>query len=225
YRGSIARQIADFMSDVGAGITADDLARHAVDIAPPVHTTYRGFDVFACGPWSQGPLVPMTLNILEAFDVARMGAGSVEFLHHYTEAMKLACADREGFFGDPHLVDVPIHGLLDKNYAKERRAFLRADCAWPALPEPGNPWPYEGRAGRPGYVPELNLAGERSPDTSYVCAMDDEGNAFSATPSDSALAAPLVPGLGFIVSTRGSQFWLDPSHPSAIAPGKRPRLT
>src|SRR5262249_14895067 len=83
----------------------------------------------------------------------------------------------------------------------------------------------EGRTGKPGYV-QASARGERvHPDTSYVCVLDAEGNAFSATPSDPALDTPLIPGLGFVVSPRGSQFWLDPHHPSAIAPGKRPRLT
>jgi gamma-glutamyltranspeptidase/glutathione hydrolase len=225
YRGRIGQQIAVFMAEVGAGVSAQDLAEHAVSIAPPAHARYRGTDVYACGPWSQGPLVPMTLNLLEGFNVASMGPGSVEFLHHYTEAFKLSCADREGFFGDPDQVDVPIKALLDKRYADERRALLRADRAWPGLPPPGDPWPLEGRPGRAGFVPAQNLVGHAPPDTSYVCTMDDEGNAFSATPSDSALEAPIVPGLGINISARGAQFWLDPAHPSAIAPGKRPRLT
>ncbi|CAN5247911.1 gamma-glutamyltransferase family protein [soil metagenome] len=224
YRGDIALEIADFMAEAGGFVVADDLASYHVSIAPPVHTTYRGVDVYACGPWSQGPLVPMTLNLLEGYDVAGMGPGSIEFLHRFTEATKLACADREGFFGDPDLVDVPIAGLLDKEYAAQRRGLIRGDRAWPELPPPGDPWPYEGRSGPAGYVPRA-AAGVGAPDTSYVCAMDSEGNAFSATPSDPALGAPLVPGLGIIVSTRGAQLWTTPGHPSEIAPRKRPRLT
>src|SRR5256886_697074 len=166
----------------------------------------------------------MTLNLLEGYDVASLGPGSLPFLHRYTEAMKLACADREGFFGDPHQVDVPIRGLLDKAYAEERRKLIRDDRAWPELPLPGDPWRHEGRTGPAGYVPRI-AEGVGAPDTSYVAAMDSEGNAFSATPSDPGLGAPLVPGLGIIVSTRGAQLWTTPGHPSAIAPRKRPRLT
>ena len=184
----------------------------------------HGIDVYACGPWSQGPLVPMTLNLLEGYDVASMGPGSLAFLHRYTEAFKLAAADREGFFGDPDQVDVPIRGLLDKRYADERRRSIRDDRAWPELPEPGDPWRYEGRSGPLGYRPRV-ASGVGAPDTSYCCAMDAEGNAFSATPSDPGLGAPLVEGLGIIVSTRGAQLWTTPGHPSAIAPRKRPRLT
>lgn len=224
YVGDIAREIAAFAAQAGGAITYDDLASYRVSTGPGTHTTYRGLDVYACGPWSQGPLVPMTLNILERSDVASMGPCSAEFLHTYAEAMKLAAADREGFFGDPDQVDVPIRGLLDKAYAEERARMIRADRAWPQLPPPGDPWRYEGRSGPAGYVPPP-AEGEGEPDTSFACAMDAEGWAFSATPSDPAARAPLVPGLGMIVSTRGAQLWTTAGHPSAIAPGKRPRLT
>ncbi len=225
YRGSLAREIARYLQENGSALSAEDLARHQAKIERPTHTRYRDTDVFACGPWSQGPLLPMTLNLLAGFDVAGMGAGSVELLHHWVEAFKLACADREGFFGDPDLVDVPIDGLLSLEYASERRRLIDPNVATPEMPLPGNPWPFAGRSGRAGYVPST-AAGERvHPDTSYVCVLDDEGNAFSATPSDPGLDTPLIPGLGMVVSPRGSQFWLDPAHPSAIAPGKRPRLT
>lgn len=224
YTGDVAREIASFMSAVGGAITAEDLAEYRVTIEPPVHTTYRGIDVYACGPWSQGPLVPMTLNLLEGYDIASLGPGSLGYLHRYTEAFKLAAADREGFFGDPDQVDVPIRGLLDKAYAAERRRLIRDDRAWPELPVPGDPWPHEGRSGPAGYRPRV-ASGVGAPDTSYCCAMDAEGNAFSATPSDPGLGAPLVEGLGIIVSTRGAQLWTTPGHPSAIAPRKRPRLT
>ncbi|HET8569147.1 MAG TPA: gamma-glutamyltransferase, partial [Candidatus Limnocylindria bacterium] len=224
YSGEIAAEMVAFVRAEGGELTLDDLAGYRVSIGPGAHTTYRGIDVYACGPWSQGPLVPMTLNILEGYDVASWGPASLEFLHHYTEAMKLACADREGFFGDPDQVDVPLRGLLDKEYAAERRRLIREDRAWPELPEPGDPWRYEGRPGPAGYRPRV-AAGVGSADTSYACAMDAEGNAFSATPSDPAARSPMVPGLGIVVSTRGAQLWTTPGHPSAIAPRKRPRLT
>jgi len=224
YEGDIAREIAAFMREAGGAITEDDLRAQRVLIEAPVHTTYRGIDVYACGPWSQGPLVPMTLNLLEGYDIGGLGPGSLEFLHRYTEAFKLAAADREGFFGDPEQVDVPIRGLLEKAYADERRASIRDDRAHPELPAPGDPWRYEGRSGPAGYRPRV-AEGVGAPDTSFACAMDAEGNAFAATPSDPGLGAPLVRGLGIIVSTRGAQLWTTPGHPSAIAPNKRPRLT
>lgn len=224
YNGEIAEGIATFVEREGGALTYEDLSGYHVTVGPPVHTTYRGIDVYACGPWSQGPLVPMILNLLEGFDVASMGAGSTRSLHHFAEAIKLAAADREGFFGDPDQVDVPIVGMLDKSYAAERARLIREDRAWPTLPPPGDPWRYEGRTGPAGYRP-VPTEGGSFPDTAYACAVDAEGWAFSATPSDPALTAPLVPGIGIIVSTRGAQLFSIPGHPSAIAPGKRPRLT
>jgi len=224
FRGDIATQIVAAQKRQGGAITAEDLRDQRVAIETPAHTTYRGIDVYACGPWSQGPLVPMTLNLLEGYDIAALGPNTLPFLHRYTEAFKLAAADREGFFGDPDQVDVPIKGMLDKGYAEERRKLIRDDRAYAELPEPGDPWRYEGRSGPSGYRPRV-ATGVGAPDTSYCCAMDAEGNAFSATPSDPAFGAPLVDGLGIIVSTRGAQLWTTPGHPSAIAPRKRPRLT
>src|SRR3979411_3231743 len=152
-----------------------------------------------------------------------MRPGSLEFLHRYVEAFKLAAADREGFFGDPEQVDVPIAGLLQPAHADGRGALRRDDRPHPQPPPPGDPWRYEGRSGPAGALPRV-AAGVGAPDTSYVCAMDSEGNAFSATPSDPGLGAPLIPGLGMIVSTRGAQLWTTPGHPSAIPARKRPRL-
>ena len=224
YTGEFATAIADSQRRHGGRISEQDLAGYRVSIETPVHTTYRGIDVYACGPWSQGPLVPMTLNMLEGYDVAAMGPGSLEFIHRYTEAFKLAAADREGFFGDPDQIDVPIRGMLDKGYADDRRALIRDERARPELPEPGDPWRYEGRSGHAGYRPRI-ASGVGAPDTAYCCAIDADGNAFSATPSDPGLGSPLIDGLGIIVSTRGAQLWTTPGHPSAIAPRKRPRLT
>ena len=225
YRGVLAVEIARYLADQGSALTAEDLARHSARIERPSHTRYRETDVYACGPWSQGPLVPMTLNLLAGFDLADMGPGSVEYIHHFVEAFKLACADREGFFGDPDFVDVPITGLLSREYAADRRRLIDPSRASPGMPPPGDPWPHEGRTGHAGYVPPRQVGERYHPDTSYVCVLDAEGNAFSATPSDPGLDTPLVPGLGMVVSPRGSQFWLDADHPSAIQPGKRPRLT
>lgn len=225
YRGDLAERMARFLAEQGCALDLADLAAQEVGVGDGVQGTYRGIEVHAHGPWSQGPLVPIVLALLEGFDdLADRSPEDPVFLHRFAEAMKLALADREGFFADPDLVDVPIEGLMDEAYLDERRAVIDDAVAHPGLPPPGDPWPHAGRRGRPGYVPPLTR-GPAQPDTTYVCAMDAEGNAFSATPSDSALHSPLVPGLGCTVSSRGTQLWLDPRHPSAIAPGKRPRLT
>jgi gamma-glutamyltranspeptidase/glutathione hydrolase len=224
YHGEVARALAAHARRTGSELDAEDLAAYRVAVGPSVSSTYRGVEVHACGPWSQGPLLPMVLNLLQGADVRRLVRGSAAYLHYLIEAIKLACADREGFFGDPDQIDVPMAGLLHPEYAVERRRLIDPAAACPRLPLPGDPWRYEGRSGPKGYVP-APVAGAPEPDTAYVCAMDAEGNAFSATPSDPGTSAPLADDLGIIISTRGTQLWTTPGHPSAIAPGKRPRLT
>jgi gamma-glutamyltranspeptidase / glutathione hydrolase len=225
YRGPIARAIGEFYQVSGGLLASEDLAAFHVEVERPVRTTYRGFDVYACRPWCQGPVVLQALNILEGFDMTALSPGSAPFLHLVAEALKGAFADREAYYGDPRFVDVPIDGLLSKEYARAWRERIRTDRAWPEMPDPGNPW---SASGRPTNPPRWRLNAASQPtraDTSYVCVLDAEGNAFSATPSDDATEAPLVPGLGFAVSARGAQSWLVPEHPSCLAPGKRPRLT
>jgi gamma-glutamyltranspeptidase/glutathione hydrolase len=224
YRGDIAREIASFVQRAGGLLTYDDLVAYRVSLEEPAHTTYRGYDVYATGAWSQGPVVPMTLNLLAGFDLPSLGHSSADHLHVIAESLKLAFADREAYVGDPSQVDVPLRGMLNKEYAAERRASIDMRHAAPGLPNAGDPWRYEGRAGLVRSTPEP-VGGGATGDTSYICAIDHEGNAFSATPSDPAFGAPVIPGLGIIVSTRGAQFWLDEGHPSVIAPRKRPRLT
>ena len=224
YHGEIARAVAAHAKKTGSDLDAEDLAAYRAAIGPSVSSRYRDVEVHACGPWSQGPLLPMILNLLRGETPAALGQGSAAHLHYLIEAIKIACADREAFIGDPEQVDVPIAGLLDPEYADERRRLIDPGRAWPTLPPPGNPWRYEGRTGSAGYVPEP-VAGAAHPDTAFVCAMDADGNAFCATPSDPGMSAPLVDDLGIIISTRGAQLWTTPGHPSAIAPGKRPRLT
>lgn len=224
YRGDVAREIGDFVAAEGGLLTYDDLASYTVRREPPTHTTYRGLDVYACGPWSQGPVVPMTLNILEGFELERLGHNSAEHLHLVAEALKLAFADREAHFGDPAHVDVPLAALLDKEYAEAQRARIDRRRASPGLPAAGDISRVTARRVAPP-PPPAAVPGPVHADTAYVCAVDADGNAFSATPSDPAFSGPLVPELGIIVSTRGSQFWLHEAHPSVIAPRKRPRLT
>ena len=226
YRGVIARELAAALSELGSGVTAADLAAARLTIERPVAGRYRGYEVLACGPWSQGPVVPMTLQLLEGFDLAGTGAGSADHYHLVAEALKTALADREGFFGDPEHITVPIEGLLSTAYAAERRGGIDPHRASPSLPLAGDPWRFQGdgQPGPAGYRP-TPTDGVGGPDTTFVAAMDADGNAFAATPSDPTLLGPVVPGIGATVSTRGSMLWLEADHPSVIAPGKRPRLT
>jgi gamma-glutamyltranspeptidase/glutathione hydrolase len=239
YRGDIARTIAKFHQDSGGLLAYEDLAAFRVEVGTALRTTFREHEVAACGFWCQGPVLLQLLNLLEPYDLRRLGRTSPAYLHLLVEAVKVAFADRDAYYGDPLHVKVPADGLLSKAYASARRSLIREDVAWPDLPPPGDP--YGLAAFRNGV--ETPPSGPRRPasadagsggtrsgrpsanDTSYVAVVDQDGNGFSATPSDPNVDAPVVPGLGCVVSPRGSQGWLDPDHPSVVAPGKRPRLT
>jgi gamma-glutamyltranspeptidase/glutathione hydrolase len=227
YRGDIAEHMVNFVRQQGGWLTLEDLAAFHVTVEAPCHTTYRGYDVYACGPWCQGPMVLETLNILEGYDLASRERFSPEVYHLILEALKAAFADRDRYYGDPRFVDVPLDGLLARAYAAEWRSRIDPNRASPGMPEPGDAWrfsAYKGRQPSRWKYPTPH-DGPVEPDTSYVAVVDRRGNAFSATPSDGVTSAPLVPGLGFSISSRGMQSWLDPDHPSCLAPGKRPRLT
>jgi gamma-glutamyltranspeptidase / glutathione hydrolase len=170
------------------------------------------------------------LALLDPATLARYGHNTPEYIHEIVEAIKLAAADREAYYGDPRFVEVPMAALLDDGYNRERRALIDQRRAADGLPQPGRVsgagWP------KPWNLPSA-FAGERLSvmadetvlDTSYLCAVDRWGNAFSATPSDGNATAPIVPGLGFVPSPRGSQSRPEPDHACSVAPGKRPRLT
>lgn len=225
YRGEIAREMADFSRSAGGLMDEVDLAAQAVEIEEPPHVTFRGHEVYASGFWCQGPALLQAMAILADDDLAAHDPGSPEYVHLIAEALKLAFADREAFYGDPKFVDVPARGLLSREYAAERRALIRADQAIRGMAPPGDPWRHEGRVAARQPVAVAGAAGPIPPDTTYLCVMDEWGNGFSATPSDPVEGGPIVPGLGFPLSPRGSQSWLDPDHASSLQPGKRPRLT
>jgi gamma-glutamyltranspeptidase/glutathione hydrolase len=208
YRGEIADRMIKFCQQEGGHLTPDDLSEFSVKIEDPEKGSYKGYDIMTCGPWCQGPVLIQLLNIVENLNLNDLGLNSADYVHTLTEATKLAFADREAFYGDPEFVTVPINELLSKEYASERASMIDKLETWREMPPAGDPFknPWEA-------------------DTSYTCVVDRWGNAFSATPSDPQLGTPLVPGLGFAISDRGSQSWLDNDHPSSLEPGKRPRLT
>lgn len=222
YRGPIAGHIARFVAAKGGFLTADDLADFHVRIEPPVRARYDGYDVYACGPWCQGPVLLEALNILAGYDPRGLGHNSPAYLHLLVESLKAAFADRERYYGDPDVVPVPIDALLSPERAAAWRGRIDPARATPDMPDPPL---LDGALGGPGAAAGALERGEPRPDTSYVCVVDGDGNAFSATPSDGVQYTPVVPGLGLVVSGRGDQSWLDPAHPSAVAPWKRPRLT
>jgi gamma-glutamyltranspeptidase/glutathione hydrolase len=240
YRGDLATAMVRYHRDHGGWLTAADLAAYRSEFEPPVRAAFRGVDVLTCGPWCQGPVLLQMLALLQGDDLGSLGHNTPAYVHLVTEAMKLAFADRERYYGDPRFVRVPMDTLLSPEYAAARRQQIDAARAWPEMPPAGRVAGFDAGAtdGRPVAArrepgPAPRGAGDATlvagpgldGDTSYVCVVDRQGNVFSATPSDVSWESPVIPGLGFCPSSRGSQSWAVPGHASCVAPGKRPRLT
>ena len=217
YRGETAKRIAEFHRANEGPLALADLADFSVEVAPALRTRFGGLEVAACGFWCQGPVLLQILNMLDGLDLKALGHNSPAYLHRLVETIKLAFSDRDAYYGDPNFVKVPAERLLSRAFAQERRGLV-GERAWKEMPPAGD------AAARRELLP---VAGGSSDalDTSYVAVVDAEGNAFSATPSDPNVDSPAVSGVGCVVSPRGSQGWLDPTHASVVAPGKRPRLT
>jgi len=217
YRGDIAAAIVAHQKAEGGWLSAEDLAGFRSRIEPVVRRPWRGHELLTCGPWCQGPALTEALLLAEAAGIGGMAHNSEDYLHTLVECVKLAMADREAFFGDPRFCDVPIEALLSPEHIAARVAGVGVR-AHPAMPAP-----ILGALAVPE-ASRLDLPLVEA-DTSFVAVVDRWGNAFAATPSDGSWNSPVVPGLGIIPSNRGSQSRPDPSHPSGVAPGKRPRLT
>ena len=237
YRGPIAQRIAEFCRSTSvmdasgqahAGLlTAEDMAGFEPRVAPPVKTSYRGLEVYKCGPWTQGPAMLQALNLLEGFDLAAMGHNSADYVHTVVECVKLAFADREFYYGDPAFVDVPLDRLLGKDYADRRRGLVDPAAASMELRPGDRPAiKAESVTGVEKAIAARGGAGPAGGDTTSLQVADAAGNMVSAVPSGGWLtASPVVPGLGFPLGTRGQMFSLTPGHPNCLAPGKRPRTT
>jgi gamma-glutamyltranspeptidase / glutathione hydrolase len=224
YKGDIAREVTKFIEKEGGLMRFEDFAEFSVKLEPTVKTRFEGIELHACGPWSQGPSLPMSLNILKGYDLRALGHNTADYIHLLTEALKLAFSDRHNYFGDPRFVKVPMAGLMSEKYAAWQRTRIRMDAACRGMPRGGDPKTLTEIDNRSMSPPQG--AGEPGPgDTSYLCVIDKDGNAMSCTPSDGSDQTPIVPGVGILCSGRGTQSWSDPSHPSSVAPGKRPRLT
>ncbi|MGE0827386.1 MAG: gamma-glutamyltransferase family protein [Candidatus Binatia bacterium] len=221
YKGEIAQLIAAHAQAQGGLLTAEDLANFRCKIEAPVTLNYRGYDVYKCGPWSQGPVFLQQLAILEGYDLKGLGHNSADYIHTIAETMKLAFADREQYYGDPDFVEVPLAGLLGKEYATKRRALIDPHRA--SLEQrPGDP--RTGAALLQGE--EIFAARNWGPGTVYVTVVDNERNMASFTPSGAWIpSSPVIEGLGFPLGTRVQTFYLDARHPNALVPGKRPRTT
>ncbi len=224
YKGDIARAVAGFIEKEGGLMRCEDFAEFRVKFEPTVRARFDGIDLHACGPWSQGPVLPMALNIVKGYDLKAMGHNTPEYIHVVTEALKLAFADRHHHFGDPRFVKVPIRGLMSEKYAQHRRSLISVEKAWPEMPPASDPATLAQLEHR--CVPPPQPEDAPGPgDTSYLCVIDRHGNAISCTPSDGSDKTPIIPGVGILCSGRGTQSWSDPDHPCSVAPGKRPRLT
>lgn len=230
YKGDIARTITDFHRQHDGLLRMSDMAEFQVRTEPTVRARYAGYDIHCCGAWSQGPALAQVMGLLNGIDLEALGHNSTRYIHTLSEAIKLAFADRECYFGDPRFVDVPVEELLSEDYMRLRRELIREDRAWPDLPPPGDARAPEAELVRSQEQSAIrqrpsSCAEPPTLDTSYVCAVDKHGNVFSATPSDVSYQSPIIPGTGLCPSSRGSQSRPDPRHPSSVAPGKRPRLT
>ena len=223
YRGETAKRIAEFHRSEGGPLSLADLADFSVEVERPLTTTFGKYEIAACGFWCQGPVLLQIFNMLEGLPLDALGHNSPAYLHRLVETIKLAFSDRDAYFGDPHFVKVPA-GLLGKAYARMRRELV-GDRAWAEMPPAGDPEALAAMRRRDTALPVAGGSHDDALDTSYVAVIDEAGNGFSATPSDPNVDSPVIPGVGCVVSPRGSQGWLDPAHPSVVAPGKRPRLT
>lgn len=224
YVGDIAQAILRYHREEGGWLAAEDLAAYRSPVERAITRRFAGVDVHTCGAWCQGPVLHQALALLDPEALRAAGHNSPDYLHAIIEALKLAFADREGFYGDPEFVDVPLEALLDPAYAAARAAMIDPARAWPDMPPPGDP--LGTAAASPGAPLPMPGAPSGPPrDTSYISVVDRWGNAVSATPSDVSSDTPVIPGTGLCPSSRGSQSFTAPGHPSRVAPCKRPRLT
>jgi gamma-glutamyltranspeptidase/glutathione hydrolase len=226
YRGDIAAAIVRHQRENGGWLDAADLADFHSPIEPACRIRFGEFEVHGCGAWSQGPMVLEALNILQGLDLRSMRHNSAAYIHAVTEALKLAAADREVYFGDPDFIDVPLDALLSPGYAARRRALLDPARAWPGMPPAGEvggvsipPWRPDPSSGA-----TLEIA-DTKPETSFLCVADERGNVFAATPSDPTISGPVVPGTGITASMWGSRGYTALDHPARVGPGRRPRMS
>lgn len=244
YKGDIAKEIARGCQEQGGLITEQDLANWKVKIEDPLMTNYRGIEVYKLQQWTQGPVMLQTLNILENFDLKSMGYNSSKYIHTLYQAMNLAFADRDFYYGDPaYAPEEPMKGLLSKDYAKERSKMINFEKNDPKA-GPGDPYPFQG--GQNPYADLLKKwgntqaanASRTSPldekfmesftaGTTSVETADKEGWVVSITPSGGWVPACIAGNTGVGMSQRMQSFVLDASENpfNVVEPGKRPRVT
>ena len=239
YRGDIAQDFVRGSSEVGGLITQQDLANWKVHLEEPVHVNYKGIEVYKLTTWVQGPVMLQALNLLEPLDLKSMGYNSARYIHTLYQAMNLAYADRDFYYGDPYFPPAePIKGLLSKEYAHTRATLIAADRNNPDI-RPGDPYPFQGETNP--YRSLLEQWHSKMPDTTAqaefdrhfrlgttsVEAADDKGWVVSVTPSGGWLPAVIAGKTGIGMSQRMQSFVLDATdNPfNVVEPGKRPRAT
>lgn len=235
YRGDIARMTARYHERNGGLLRYEDLAEFQAEEAEPIRIQYRGYDVYQSPPNSGGIVMLIALNILEGYDLKKLGHNTAEYLHVLTEAFKLAFADRYPYITDPRFAPrAPIAQLLSKPYAALRRSLIRMDRAIAGVAPPGDP--ANGKAilsghqvkyhepGRSAAATPRDLRGDGEQTSSFSVA-DRWGNVVSVTHSVNGGfgSGMVVEGAGFVLNNRGSYFGLDPADINVIAPGKRTR--
>jgi gamma-glutamyltranspeptidase / glutathione hydrolase len=208
YEGEIARCIVRFVTEEGGFLTDEDMAGFRAEIARAPGRSFASRGGLAVhvtpGEWSQGPALLQALAILEGFDLEVLGHNSVSYLHLVLEAVKVAYSDRERYYGEGGTLDTDA--LLSDQHVEELAALIRPDSVLTDLPT-------------------LRHSSDDVVSTTHLAVVDVEGNAFAASPSDTLAMGPVVPGLGIVVSGRGIQSRVDPDHPAALGPSRRPRVT
>lgn len=219
YRGPIAREIDAWSRNNGGLIRYSDLATHITRVEEPVKATYRGYTVCKCNTWTQGPYLLQTLKLLEGFDLKSMGFQTPDTIHAIVEAMKLAMADRDDYYGDPLFEDVPLQQLLSGEYSRLRCKLINMRRA-SMTQQPGDPL-----LGKPLRNEKLTGKGLRasSNDTTTCLVIDRFGNVVAATPS--GWGGVLAGNTGVWLGSRLISFNTWKGHPNCIQPGKRPRIT
>lgn len=228
YTGPIAADLVKFSEEAGGILTKEDLAQYRMAWQEPIATTYRGRTVYEAPPNSSGHVLLQELNMIEHFDMAALGLDTATGIHVMVEAKKLAFADREAFLADPDFVDVPIEGLISKDYAAERVKLIDLERAAETVSE-GDPWAYQERPADPKDAFHRRDAKPREvhSDTTHYCVVDRWGNAVDGLQSlSSSYGSQIVcPGTGMLLNNRMNYWHLEADHVDRLQPGKRVRHT
>jgi len=222
YRGDIADELVAWYQDVGSFLQKQDLEHHTTTMEEPISASYRGYVVHKCNTWTQGPVLCQTMRLLEGYDLRTMGHLSADYVHLLTEAMKLAYADRDTYYGDPDFANVPMMQLLSDEYTHIRRDLI--DMAHASLNRrAGDPFRMRALADRP--EASENPVPNPISDTTTCVVADRWGNVVAATPSCNLAGNQPDPRTGVVQGNRLRSLNTTPDHPNSIAPGKRPRIT